>query len=274
MLGHAIFQTLNRTYDQPVFGTVRRTDDISLVDSALQPFVKVIPDLMNVSALSKLVDELRPTVIINCTSLQKSDFNDLPKALALYAVFPKRLSIICKQRNVRLIQISSDGVFSGEKGNYRETDVPDAEDVYGLTKFLGEVDGEHVVTIRTSIIGHQLKTSGGLVDWFLMQKEPCRCYSKAIFSGFPTVVLADIIGERILPRPELSGLFHIASDPISKFDLLKLVSCRYGHGVEMISDDSVTLDRSLSGEKFENATGFSPPPWSELIDALFKHHNS
>jgi dTDP-4-dehydrorhamnose reductase len=165
----------------------------------------------------------------------------------------------------RLIHISTDCVFSGEKGGYVESDFADAKDVYGKSKALGEIDCPKAITLRTSTIGHELNSAYGLLDWFLSQDEHCRGFRRAIFSGLPTVVLAQIIRDVVIPRKELSGIYHVAAQPINKYDLLKLIATEYGKSISIRPDDSFVLDRSLSAAKFNAATGYIPPEWPELI---------
>jgi dTDP-4-dehydrorhamnose reductase len=176
--------------------------------------------------------------------------------------------MLCKAVGARLIHISSDCVFDGLKGNYLETDPSNASDLYGRTKFLGEVDHPHCVTLRTSIIGHELGTHYGLVEWFLQQTGTVKGYTGAIFSGFPTVELADIIAQHVIPKPELRGLYHVSSDPISKFDLLKMIAGQYGieTGIEPYAE--FIANRSLDSRRFLEATGYASPSWERLVQRM------
>ena len=221
--------------------------------------------------LEQLFASLSPQVIINCTALRKRAPSDLIESINIYSLLPHRLAHLCFLHGVRLIQISTDGIFSGSRGGYTEDDFPDSNDEYGIAKLLGEVRDPHAITLRTSIIGHELQTKTGLLEWFLSQKDQCRCYTRSIFSGLPTVVFAHMIREVILPRHELYGIYHIASQPISKYDLLKLVAQKYGKSVKILPDDKIVLDRSLSSEKFTLATGYSPPDWPTLIETMYSY---
>jgi dTDP-4-dehydrorhamnose reductase len=148
---------------------------------------------------------------------------------------------------------------------YSESDPPDAQDLYGRSKLLGEVDYPHAVTLRTSIVGHELGGAHGLVGWFLAQSESVRGYTKAVFSGLPTVELAAVIRDRVLSRPSLHGLYHVAAAPIAKYELLRLVATQYGKAIEVVPDERVAIDRSLDGSRFREATGYEAPPWPELV---------
>jgi len=147
---------------------------------------------------------------------------------------PHRLARLCELSGARLVHMSTDCVFAGDKGCYLESDPSDAKDLYGRSKFLGEVAYPHAVTLRTSIIGHELQSAHGLVGWFLAQQERCNGYTKAVFSGLPTVVLAQIIRDVVIPRPDLSGVYHVAAEPIAKYDLLKLIAETYGKTIEIV----------------------------------------
>jgi dTDP-4-dehydrorhamnose reductase len=183
----------------------------------------------------------------------------------MFAVLPHRVAHLCRLGNARLVQISSDGVFSGSRGGYTEDDLPDAADVYGIAKLLGELGEPHTMTLRTSMIGHELQTRNGLLEWFLAQTDRCTCFTRAIFSGFPTVVLAQVVRDVVMRHPGLHGVYHVATKPISKFDLLRLVAEQYHKKIVMIPDDKVAIDRSLIADRFKAATGYVPPDWPELV---------
>lgn len=126
------------------------------------------------------------------------------------------------------------------------------------------------ITLRTSIIGHELASAHGLVGWFLAQEGRVKGYTRAIFSGLPTVELARVVRDVVLPRADLSGLYHVASSPIAKYDLLKLVAQVYGKAIEIVPDDAVMIDRSLNADRFKEASDYVAPPWPELVKAMFE----
>jgi dTDP-4-dehydrorhamnose reductase len=210
----------------------------------------VVEDIENPEQLARLFDAFGPDLVINGIALGRTAPADPMRSIAVYSVLPQRLSQLCRRSGIRLVQISSDGVFSGARGGYTEDDPPDANDVYGISKLLGEVTEPHAITLRTSIIGHELQSGSGLLEWFLSQQERCSAYTRAIFSGFPTVVLADLIRDVVIPRPDLHGVYHVATRPISKFDLLRLVAERYGKKIELIPDDRANPNRSLVADRF------------------------
>ena len=271
LLGNAVFRVLSEHGDQMVFGTIRNTKAKRLFAPELVEQLKDVGNLEDDEQLITLLDSIQPSVIINCLAVSKAASQDLMKLISVFSLLPRRLGHLCQQRGIRLVHISSDGVFSGARGKYTEDDLPDATDPYGIAKILGEVDGPGAITLRTSIIGHDIMSNNGLLEWFLSQDNECMCYTKAIFSGFPTVVLAHIIRDEVLPRSDLNGIYHLATRPISKFDLLQLVAKTYGRSTHITPDGSVVIDRSLSAERFARATGYTPPEWPALIDTMHSY---
>jgi len=274
MLGHVMYRVLSEQLGAQVFGTLRSSDARRHFEPNLAAHLVQVDDLESHEHLVRLFDTVKPQVIVNCTSLGKPMPSDPMRSIAMFSVLPHRLARLCRLNGARLIQISSDGVFSGATGQYREDDVPDATDVYGTAKYLGEVNEPHAITLRTSIIGPELSGRSGLLGWFLSQDKECRCYTRAIFSGFPTVVLARIIRDVVIPLPDLHGVYHLATAPISKFDLLALIARRYGKNIALVPDDTLVMDRSLLADKFTQATGYAPPAWPELVDSMYSYQFS
>jgi dTDP-4-dehydrorhamnose reductase len=194
-------------------------------------------------------------------------------SISLNALFPHRISLICRTAKIRMIHISTDCVFSGKKGNYLESDESDAEDLYGRSKFLGEVAyPPHSITLRTSIIGRELKTRLGLIEWFLSQKDGSTIhgYKRAIFTGFTTDEISHIIMNNVIPHPELTGLYHVSSDPINKYDLLQIANQAFGRKINILPNEDFFIDRSLDSTRFRQATGYQPPSWIEMIREMAK----
>jgi dTDP-4-dehydrorhamnose reductase len=268
LLGNATFRVLSEAESLEVYGTARSTTAEMHFSPALAARLITIDDLEDATKLVKLLDVLGPDTVLNCIALPRVQAQDTARLIAVYSLLPRRLHYLCRERDIRLIQIGSDAVFSGKRGGYSEDDLPDAVDSYGIAKMLGEVDGPLALTLRTSMIGPELVARNGLLSWFLAQEDKCRCYTRAIFSGLPTTVLAQILRDFILPDESLHGVYHVAAEPISKFDLLALVRQRYGKQIQMIPDDSVVIDRSLSAERFRRATGYIPPPWEEMLATM------
>ena len=273
LLGNAVFRVLCESPALEARGTVRRDESRAPFAPELRGKLVRVGDLETLDALVQLLDTTAPDVVVNCLSLAKASMSEPMRAMSVLALLPQRLGQLCGLRGIRLVHISSDGVFSGSRGAYREDDVPDATDLYGITKLLGEVSGAHAVSLRTSIIGPDPFGGNGLLEWFLAQRESCRCFTRAIFSGFPTVELARIIRDVILPRPALRGVYHVATQPISKFDLLSLVARRWDKRIEMIPDDQMVIDRSLVAERFARDTGYLAPRWPQLVDEMHSYQS-
>lgn len=272
MLGNAMFRLLSQDAGLEVFGTVRSAWVRRLFAPEAGRRLIAGVDVENQDALARVFADVKAQVVVNCIGLikQLADADDPLQALPINAMLPHRLARLCELGGARLVHVSTDCVFAGTKGNYRESDPSDATDLYGKSKFLGEVAYPHTITLRTSIIGHELGSAHGLVGWFLAQEGQVRGYTRAIFSGLPTVELARVVRNVVLARPDLSGLYHVASSPIAKHDLLKLVAQVYGKAIEIVPDDAVVIDRSLNADRFREASGYVPPPWPELVKAMFE----
>ena len=272
MLGHKLVQVFSREFD--VFTTLRDTLDryasFGIFDPA-KTFEKI--DVEDIVAIDAIFEKIRPDVVVNAVGLIKQLPNsaDVIEALTVNSIFPHRLAQVAAKHGTRLICISTDCVFSGEKGNYTERDVPDAFDLYGRSKNLGEVTSDGCLTIRTSIIGRELRSEHSLVEWFLAKAgSTVKGYRKAIFSGFSTLELAEILAHVIREHPALSGLYHISSDPITKFDLLGLIKSAYKIQIEVEPSDDVKIDRSLDSTRFREATGIIPAGLPEMIEDMAK----
>jgi dTDP-4-dehydrorhamnose reductase len=269
LLGNAVFRSMSQAPGARVEGTIRREAARGLFAPEQAARLTVMEDLENPEPLERLLNGLGPDVVVNCVAVGRPAPADPMRSVLVHSVLPRRLSHLCGLAGARLIQIGSDGVFSGTRGAYTEDDVPDANDIYGISKLLGEVAAPHAITLRTSIIGHELQSGSGLLEWFLSRQDQCRCFTRAIFSGFPTIVLADLIRDVVVPRPDLHGVYHVATQPISKFDLLQLVARRYGKAIRLIPDDRKNPDRSLVAARFEKATGYVAPDWPTLVDLMY-----
>lgn len=269
MLGNAVLRVFSAAPQRhEIFATLRGSNLRMCPTGAVTVFADINMD--NQDSLVRAFAEARPEAVINCIGLVKqlSEANNPLYAVPINTLLPHRLAALCAAVGARFIHISTDCVFSGTKGNYLESDFPDAYDLYGRSKLLGEVDYAHAVTLRTSIIGHETSGNRSLVDWFLSQNAPVRGFTRAIFSGLPTVELARVIRDVVLPRPELRGLYHVAAEPIDKYRLLKMIAEVYGKEIELLRDSEFVIDRSLNAARFKTATGYVAPPWSELITRM------
>ena len=269
MLGHKVWQTLRNRFDTwttlrsslsgfaelNLFDSQRTLDDIDVVD----------PD-----TLVRAFSVTRPDVVVNCVGIvkQRPSARDPVLTITVNSVVPHRLAALCASSNARLIHISTDCVFSGKTGGYRESDTPDAEDLYGRSKLLGEPHeaGPSAVTLRTSIVGRELRSSSGVTEWFLGHRGgTVPGFTKAVFSGLTTSALARIIGDIIEHQPSLRGLYHVSSASITKAELLERLNVAFDAGVAIEPSESVKIDRSLDSRRFWNETRFTQPTWDAMV---------
>lgn len=227
-------------------------------------------DLCATEQIAKVFAKFRPEVVVNAAGILKrrpESSRPLPN-LEINALLPHRLALLCKSNGARLIHMSTDCVFSGKKGNYVESDVLDAEDLYGRSKFLGEVHDRHCITLRTSIIGKELTRKTGLLEWFLSQRGTVKGYKNAIFSGFTTLEFSRLMEKIITGFPNASGLYHVSSQPISKFDLLSRIKDKLRLEIEIVPDYEFRCDRSLESTKFRKEFNYAPPTWDVMLEEL------
>jgi dTDP-4-dehydrorhamnose reductase len=266
MLGNAMLRVMSNQEGWAVYGTLRSSNPAL---QALAPRAQLLHGV-HADQPDSLIDAFtssRPQVVINCVGLVKqlASADDPLEAIPINALLPHRLAKLCELAQARLIHISTDCVFSGRKGKYIESDMPDAEDLYGRSKLLGEISDRHAITLRTSIIGHELGRDHGLIGWFLSQQGRVKGYTEAIFSGLPTRELARVVRDIVIPKTDLHGLYHLAAEPISKHDLLQIVNRVYGKALQIEPDERVKINRSLDATRFKEASGYVPPAWPDLI---------
>lgn len=266
MLGNAMLRVMSAQEAWSVFGTVRGANPAL---HAAAPRAVLIPGIHadQPDSLLAAFAQARPDVVINCVGLVKqlSNAEDPLVAVPINTLLPHRLARMCEVAGARLVHVSTDCVFSGKQGSYTELDQADAQDVYGRSKLLGEVDYPHAVTLRTSIIGHEMGSAHGLIDWFLSQQARVKGYTEAVFSGLPTCELARVVRDFVIPHASLRGVYHVAAEPISKHDLLQIVNREYGKNLQIEPDDKVKINRSLDASRFREATGYVAPAWPDLI---------
>lgn len=270
MIGSTVLRVLSENKDWQVYGSVRDGSVKRFFSTSIGERLIAGIDVEQPDALARVLDKVRPDVVVNCAGLtkHKPEAEDPLVSVPINTLMPHRLAALCKLVGARLIHVSTDCVFSGEKGGYTEDDFADARDVYGKSKALGEVNYPHAVTLRTSTIGHELQSRYGLLDWFLSQERQCKGYTRAVFSGLPTVVFAQVVRDVVIPDKTLSGLYHVAAKSINKFDLLKLIAGVYGKTIDIVPDDKLVIDRSLDAGRFQKATGYIAPEWPELIKTM------
>lgn len=276
MLGSCLYRSYSKDDSYSVFGTTRRSELPTIVSEQYGESVFTDLDAFNIDQIRSLLSDLRPSIVINCIGIVKqlAQSNERYPSIYLNSYFPHALAKVAADYSARVIHISTDCVFAGSQGMYLESDQSDALDLYGKTKYLGEVDYPNAITLRTSIIGHELDGSRSLVDWFLSQKSPVRGYTNAIFSGFPTVTLAKIIKDYVFKNVELHGLYHLSAEPIDKFSLLSKISKIYGHKTEVMPFGDYQIDRSLDSSRFRSETGFEPEGWDIMLNDMYADFRS
>lgn len=270
MLGHKLWQECRNQFETwlTVRSSYRDYQDYGLYDP--QKMLEEV-DAFDFDTVVKALNVSQPEVIINCIGVIKQlpTARDPIVSLTVNSLFPHRLANLCQTTAVRLIHISTDCIFSGRKGMYTEDDISDAEDLYGRTKFLGEVSGRSCLTLRSSILGRELNTSNGLVEWFLSNRgSKVFGYTKAIYSGFTTLAFAKVIADVIERQPQLSGVYNVSSEPISKYEILCLLREAYNLEIEIEPDEEVQINRSLDSSRFRAVTGFVPAAWPDMIQEM------
>ena len=270
MLGHQLWRGLHAQHDTWV--TLRRpVADFAVHNLFDEAKAIQFDDITDDTALERALGQAKPEAVINCVGIikQRDEASDEALTLRVNAEFPHRLAKRCGEAGARLIHFSTDCIFAGTKGNYTESDPSDATDLYGQSKHQGEVADAHSVTLRTSVIGHELGTNLALLDWFLSQRfQAINGYTKAIYSGFTTLEMARIVDRILTQHTDLSGVWHVASEPISKFGLLQLCREKLGWEGVIKPNDEFVCDRSLNADRFNQATGYTPPSWEAMISEL------
>ncbi len=272
MLGHKVWEVLNSEFPNAVYGTVRKSkSELSSFPVFNSTRIVENVDIQNTRRVINVLDEISPDVIVNCTgvTLRKEDNSNVTKNMEVNGLFPRLVSMWARNNNSRFIHFSTDCVFDGKAGNYVETDYPTASDTYGVCKYLGEVAETNSLTLRVSIVGRELFNKTELVEWFLAQKgKTISGYSEVYYTGLTTNFLAREVVRLIKKFPALTGLYHISSEKISKYELLNLLNVAFDNNVKINSDSSKISDKSLNCEKYTIATGFERPSWRSMIQEL------
>jgi dTDP-4-dehydrorhamnose reductase len=270
MLGHKLVQTLGREFETwtTLRGRRRDYERFGLFDA--ERTIEGV-DVTNRDDITAAIARVRPDAIINCVGIikQLAAASDPIPSLTINSLLPHRLQKLAVAAGARLIHFSSDCVFDGAKGNYTEADPSDAKDLYGRTKFLGETSGPGALTIRTSIIGREIQSASGLVEWFLSNRgKRVKGFRRAIYTGFTTLAMARTVRDVLVHHPGLEGTMQVSSDRIDKYALLVLVRDAFGVDIEIEPDDTFVLDRGLDSSRFREQTGFAPPSWREMIEEM------
>ena len=273
MLGYSLFKNLFKKNNLEVFGTIRNKENYKDKFSSSE-YNKIfeLDVIADTNKIQSIIKSIQPEFVINCIGAISQKESKRKELIFLNALLPHLIQDICDGTGCKLIHFSTDCVFNGEKGNYEEAEPSDAYDLYGRSKFLGEILSDTHLTIRTSIIGHELNNNVSLVDWFLSHDDTVKGYENAIFSGFPCVFFAEILSKYIFCNENTNGLMHIAAKPISKFDLLKKIANVYKKKTRIEQYDDYYSNKSLNSSKFNALVGFHPPEWDYLINLMYKDY--
>jgi dTDP-4-dehydrorhamnose reductase len=270
MLGNTIFRYFLNNPNFEIIGICRNSTELSIKYPCN---LEIWKNLANINTIIQILNKHKPDIVINCIGVikQLEESKNVLNTIPINSLFPHELSFACSLINARLIHFSTDCVFSGLKGNYNENDNPDPIDLYGRSKLIGEVSSNNnTITLRTSIIGHELNGNKSLLNWFLSMKSEVKGYKNAFFSGLTTLQVAKTLEKCIIPDSSLTGLYHLSSDRISKFDLLNIISEIYEHNVNIFPDTSYCIDRSLNSEKLKLNSGYIITPWYDQINEMYK----
>ncbi len=275
MLGHQVARTFASNFE--TWATLRSRGDLAFAKQHL-PNVSLYPSVEanQIETVFRAIDEIQPDLIINCVGIIKQDAlaYDPISSIRVNALLPHEIDQLAQFTACRVIHISTDCVFDGQRGNYCESDTPNATDLYGRTKQMGELCESMSLTLRTSIIGPELKSTRSLLDWFCAQTGTVDGYTKAIFSGLTTLELSRVILKVATDFSNMRGLYHVSGKPISKFDLLSLVRDEFHLDIAIQPVVVPAIDRSLNSNRFQTATGYRPPSWEQMIRELSEHYRS
>ena len=270
MLGNALYRYFDERTNNRTFGLLRNKKKILNFFNKFNSEKIIEKDFFDLDNLDQILSDLSPNIIFNCIGIVKQNplSNDPLSSIRVNSIFPHLLNKLSLKFNFRLIHFSTDCVFSGLQGNYLETDFADANDIYGRSKFLGEISNNGNITIRTSFIGKELGTNRALLNWFLSQKGKIKGYKNAIYSGLTTLEVAKVLDKYVIPNPDLKGLYHLSADNINKYSLLSLLNEVYKKDLFIEEDLNIKIDRSLNSNKFRKETGYKPLKWEKAIQEM------
>ena len=274
LVGNTITRYFFEKENYQTIAILRDYSKLKLFQKKFHQKFLVIENILDYEKTKKIIKSVKPDILINCLGITNKEITITPKQIEKFIVinslFPHWLQRLCSNIDARLIHFSTDCIFSGNKGFYSEKDIPDPPDIYGRSKLLGELNFENTLTIRKSVIGHELASKKGLLEWFLAQNNYVQGYKNVIFSGITVLELARLIDTYIIPRSDLKGILNISGQSISKFDLLKILANVYNKSIEIIPNESMNINRTLNGSQFNKLTGYRISPWSSLIKSMYE----
>ena len=274
LLGSTILKYFSIKSNFECFGTIRKSSDKKKLKYINKVKLYKV-DFDKSRSLRKIFNMIKPNLVINCIGVVKQVLNNNMNSeiIRVNSFLPHYLSELANENNkIRFIHFSTDCVFSGLKGRYLESDFTDAKDIYGVSKMLGEVDNLNTLTLRTSIIGQELKTNYSLLNWFLSQKKQIKGYKNAIFSGLTAPEIASVIHNYVMPNKKIRGIYHLSGKPISKYDLLCILKKIYKKKIKIVPDLKIKINRSLNSNLFQKVTGYKPPTWNKLIEEMYEFY--
>lgn len=271
MIGHRVLLEANSQFGTEVYGATRRSLDVFLGNKAFGSNLVENIDVLDWASLENLLHSIRPDVIVNAVglTLRREKISDLSYAMEINSLYPHKLSNWAAANKSRVIHFSTDCVFGGESGHYTELSLPTAKDNYGKTKFLGEITNNSSLTLRFSCIGQELDVKSELLEWFLAQKgKAIRGFTRAMYSGVTSLVVARETCRIISDFKDLTGLYQISSEPISKYDLLLLAKKHFNIDIKIEAFEGFISDKTLVSEKYSAKTGFKCQSWEAMMQEL------
>ena len=274
LVGNTITKYFFEKEDYQTIAILRDYSKLKLFHKKFHQNFLVIENILDYAKTEKIIKSIKPDILLNCLGITNKEILINPiqvdKFITINSLFPHWLQRICSDLGTRLIHFSTDCIFSGNKGFYSEEDIPDPPDIYGRSKLLGELNYANTLTIRKSVIGHELASKKGLLEWFLDQTNFVQGYKNVIFSGITVLELARLIDTYIIPRSDLKGILNISGESISKFDLLKILANVYNKSIEIIPNESMKINRTLNGSQFNKLTGYKISSWTSLIKSMYE----
>jgi dTDP-4-dehydrorhamnose reductase len=270
MLGHQLWKYLATCFPD-TFVTIRNCRD-DYGNSNLYQSESVIEniDVSDLNVVTGVLKAIQPNIILNCIALTpRREVPDNPiSSIFLNALLPHHLAKVAGDIGARVIHFSTDCVFDGTTGHYKDNSLTNATDLYGRTKALGEITAGHVLTLRSSFIGRELRDGTELLEWFLAQQCEVKGFKNAIYTGFTTLEISRVIEHLLRRYPDAAGLYNVSSDPISKYDLLKLIAEKMRPSMKVLPEEQFRCDRSLDSTRFRKEFDYTPPNWETMVEEL------
>lgn len=227
---------------------------------------------LNKKKIEQLLNYYNPEFIINAVgiTIRRGACGD-QKTNYINAILPREIDTWCMSNNKKQIHFSTDCVFSGKKGNYSDFDLTDADDSYGKTKGLGEINSDNTLTIRSSMIGRELFNNTELLEWVVKHKnQKINGFDNAVYSGVTTLWMSKTVYKIIKNLPKLSGIWNVSSRPISKYELIKKINDQFMLNIDIVRDSSFYSNKSLNSNRFFSETNFEIPNWDDMLSELYR----